>query len=121
MSSYIIERDMLKVMETGRVFSMRVVTYDRRRSTGGKVKYYPEAILVQPQKEAASNANRPLTPAEMKAIEFWNETKGGHKDPHHKQFYTRNIRMMQNGHPTGEQKKIHPPLVLEFNGKRVLP
>jgi hypothetical protein len=121
MSGYITERDMLEVMETGKAFSLKCVSYDRKRNTGGKVKQYKEAILVQATKEAKANARRNLTPKELRALDERNTPRTKPKNPHHQRFYTRNIRILQDGHPTQLQRKIHPPLVIEFNGKRVVP
>jgi hypothetical protein len=120
MSSYITERDMLAYMETGKAFSLSCVSYDRKRKTGGKVVQYAEAILVQAKKEAKANARRSLTPTEKRDIEARTAHQGPSKNPHHRKFYTRNIRILQDGHPTSIQRKIHPPLVIEFNGKRVI-
>lgn len=120
MSNYITERDMLEVMETGRAFSCLAVSYDVKRKTGGKVLHYPEAVLVQASKEAKANARRTLTPAEQRAMEARNAAGGTPRNPHHRRFYTRNIRILQDGQPTMIQRKVHPPLIIEFNGKRVL-
>lgn len=120
MSSYITERDMLEYMETGKPFSLTFVTYDRKRKTGGKPQRYAEAILVQPKKEAAAAARRSLTPAEARAAEH-RERNERRADPNHRSWYTRNIRILQDGQATTIVRKIHPPLVLEFNKKRVVP
>lgn len=109
-------KDMLLEMETGAPFSCTVVSYDARRKEGGKVVEYTEAQLLatEPKPNAAG---RPLT-----QVEEWTERKANasRKAPGHRKWYTRNIRVLQNGHPTSIIRKIHPPLVVLFNQKIVV-
>ena len=115
MEAVISTKQMLATMEEGQPFSMVVVTYDRKRKKGGQIKEYPEAILVQADQK--QQTNRPLTAIEAK-VDRLTQIK---KNPHHHSHYTRNIQLLQDGHPTSLIKKIHPPLVLEFNGQKVMP
>ncbi|MEM9928922.1 MAG: hypothetical protein AAF840_03795 [Bacteroidota bacterium] len=114
------ERDMLKEMATGKPFSIRYVSYDASRKKGGKVHHFDEAILVQPEKEASAAKGRPLTAAEQQAIRNRQENEL-RKNPHHSKWYTRNLRVLQDGTPTSLVRKFHPPLVVEFNSLRVVP
>lgn len=107
---------MLKQMETGIRFSIKVVSYDRKRKLGGEVKEYPEACLVMADKEKLERG-RPKTAEEQ---EREGQMLGAEKKPSHYLWYTRNIRLMQAGTPTALIRKIHPPLVVEFNGKKVI-
>lgn len=100
-------RDMLKEMKTGGTFSATVLSYDRKRRSGGQIKHYPELRLYQEGLELG----RGLTPAERKPRA---------RKPRHGHHYTRNVVVMQNGTPTSIIRKIHPPLVMRFNGKTVL-
>lgn len=99
-------------METGEVFSCKVVSYDRKRKKGGEIMEYAEAILVQNTKKESKA--RPKTLREQQ-VERLTEIK---KAPNHREWYTRNIQLLQNGHPTSLIKKIHPPLIVEFNGDK---
>ena len=104
-------------MDSGATFSMKVVAYDRRRKKGGEIIEYSEAELARKNKEIELVlGQRAMTPIEVKKQQLL-----ASRDPHHKKWYTRNIRVLQNGHPTSLIKKIHPPLVLEFNGQKVVP
>lgn len=107
-------------MESGQAFSMTVVSFDRKRKTGGAIQHYPEAKFIQSIDELELvpgdifGGGRDLTPKEEKQVKAV-------RDPHHRKWYTRNIRILQNGHPTAIKKKIHPPLIIEFNGQKVAP
>lgn len=111
-------KDMLAQMETGKVFSLTFVTYDRRRKRGGSIEDIAEAVLLQHDPTATNEifANRPATPHEKKVQQLAELRRA----PDHHKWYTRNIRLLVNGHPTGEIRKIHPPLVTRFNQKTVV-
>lgn len=110
-------KDMLSEMEAGLPFSMTVVSYNARHKEGGKVMQYGEAVLLaeQPREEAGASGRQPTQ------AESWAERKEAakRKAPAHRKWYTRNIRVLQDGHPTSIIRKIHPPLVVIFNGKTV--
>ena len=102
-------------MESGAVFAAKCVTFDQKRRTGGDVLEILEASLLQrDEKEAPAAAGRPLTRREevLKSV--------GRK-ANHKAHYTRNVRLHCAGEPTHTIIKIHPPLLIEFNGKIVVP
>lgn len=105
-------KEILKYMESGKVFSMKVIAYDRKRKTGGQIKEYPEAILTQ-----APKPDRSLTKVEQQKLEL----DRLRKNPHHREHYTRNITICQEGQPTSIIHTIHPPLIIEFNGDIVVP
>lgn len=125
--SFITERDMLAIMNAGRTFSCTVVQYSDQRHRGGKVAHYAEAQLMDPLAERARILGRPLTTTERDALlaqDAQDDTaaeRRAKRDPNHRGFYTRNIRIYSAGAPTGVVKKIRPPLVVTFNGKTVLP
>lgn len=102
-------KKMLEIMETGATFSMRWVTYDRKRKKGGRILEVKEARLTQPRKKR--ERGRPLTQIERKKI---------FKAPNHRKWYTRNLVVLQNGEETSEVVKFHPPLVIEFNNYTVI-
>lgn len=97
-------------MKSGAVFSCTVLSYDRRRKKGGEVIEYHEAQLYQQGTKNVTN----MTAIERKIYER-NQRK-----PNHGVNFTRNIRLLQAGYPTDILRKLHPPLVMQFNGKTVL-
>lgn len=104
-------RDMLEDMEMGQPFSMKVVKYNKQAVTGGNILEIEEAFL---RKKSSINRPKEITdPATREG--------GQSKAPNHFKNYTRNIRLLKNGGPTNTIVKIHPPLVLEYNGKKVVP
>lgn len=111
-------RDMLADMETGAVFSLRYVTYDRKRKTGGSIKEFPEARLVQSlKKETAARAR-----TRNEEFELLRDRQADKpRDPNHREWYTRNLRIVQEGKDTSIIRKFHPPLVISYNGKTVVP
>lgn len=115
----ITERDMLAQMESGQPFAITVITFDEQRKRGGEIVEYPEVQLVQAEKKAISTVKRSLTPEELRRMRAADNPDG--RDPNHQHWYTRNVRVLQNGHPTGIIRKIHPPLVVLFNSKLVMP
>jgi len=104
--------EILAYMKSGKTFSMKVCSYDRSRKKGGKVREFPEAILTQ----AGPIASRPPTSIEKKQAELARIRK----NPHHRSHYTRNITILANGRKTSIVEKIHPPLILEFNGDSIV-
>lgn len=108
-------QEMLKEMKTGQPFSCTVVTYNRRREKGGRIVSYAEARLYQPKLE--QQATRAATRVEQ----LREELRSSHsRRPNHGKYFTRNIQLLVNGHPTSEIRKLHPPLVVIFNNKIVL-
>lgn len=106
-------------MERGEVFSLQCVKYDKDSGTGGGLMTIDEAWLVKkdslPSKSASpgqsSAKNDDIIPSSDKP-----------KNPNHYLHYTRNIRILKNGMPVGNQiRKIHPPLVLIYRGMKVVP
>lgn len=112
-------------MHSGAVFSLRVVSYDRRRKDKtGQIREYPAAVLVWGDggniRTAKKQGERPLTALEKSmlaapAADSWK------RDPNHAAHYTRNIRVVVDGIPTEAIHKIHPPLIIEFNGETTVP
>ena len=103
-------------MESGQAFSLKVVAYNRQRKKGGDIKEYAEAILVRPTNEGEGNGRPPTRLEQLRK-----ELAACKRDPRHRKWYTRNIRILQNGFPTSIIRTIHPPLVIEFNGQKVVP
>lgn len=102
-------------MNAGKLFTLQVVSYDRKRRTGGDVQYY-EGRLVQANSDNARG--RSLTQVERLQARLDDALP---RDPQHRKWHTRNIRLYANGQPTGIIKKIHLPLIIQFNGEDVVP
>ena len=109
-------RQILNYMESGRVFTCKAVTYDRTRRTGGDVLELTGRLL-RPDEDPRGEAGRKLTTAEKK--KDW--VMGITRNPNHRRWYTRNIRLYSDDIPTIVIKKIHIPLIVEFQGEPVTP
>ena len=117
---------MLAVMETGKIFSLTVIKYDRKRKNdprNGEEKEYLEACLFR--REATEDIQvegRLLTERERKIEDLRRlRHEALNKNPRHSKWYTRNIVLCAAGAQTSEIRKIHPPLVKFFDGKKVVP
>lgn len=105
----ILRSEILKLIDTRASFDMEFVTADRRRGTGGKL------ILVkawqkrpgQPVEDTIPGGNLKHSQADKRL-----------KDPSHYKHGTINIFNPSNKaiHP----HKVHVPLILTFNSKRVI-
>jgi len=101
-------------MNSGQVFTCKVVSYDQKRKTGGEINEY-RAILMQAEKQGPNL--RPMTPREKLKSESKDK-----RNPKHKQWYTRNIRIVtHDNYETTMVRKIHIPLIIEFNNQTVTP
>lgn len=116
----------LKIIQSGQPFTFQCVTYDRTRKKGGKI-IEGEAKLLQKEEHPNPEfefphepAARPMTETEEK-ISRLHSIGDGRKNPNHHLHFTRNIVLLANGHPVHPPIKIHPPLLIEFNGKTVVP
>lgn len=116
MTNQITVKGKLAQMETGDPFSITYITFDRQRKKGGQVQAYTEAVLVLTAERRVEQPQRAQTSRERKQAKLQHLKKA----PHHHKWYTRNIQLLVNGHPTGERRKIHPPLVVLFNDKIVV-
>ena len=105
-------KTILHIMASGELFSCKVVKYDRKRKTGGQILEIVSAKLVSAEKKE-SPATRAATPMEQLQ-------QKRSKKPHHFRWFTRNIRLYTAGLPTSQILKIHPPLIIEFNGNQVV-
>lgn len=116
----------LKIMDSGSPFSCLVVTYDRTRKKGGKLLEIPQARIERKaddpntQYPIPNTGQRPPTPHEAKLAALASPSAGG-RNPNHSHWYTRNLTILADGHPLTDLVKIHPPLLIEFNGMEVVP
>ena len=120
MKSVITVAQALKTMETGAPFKLAFVKFDRQRKTGGELREIEARLCISDKKKALPVIEgRDMTPRERKLHEIQNPDTS--RNPNHRHWYTRNVEITVNGHPTGEIIKVHPPLFVEFNGMRVVP
>lgn len=114
-------KECLKKMDDGEVFSVKWVTYNRQKKTGGRLEECLEARL----KQKSFRKPTPETEAKIAERNKHRKTKYASdwtlKNPQHRKWFTRNIEVMFDGHATGQILKLHPPLIIEFNGKTVTP
>ena len=108
----------LEIMHDGEVFSLKVVQYDRRRKDRrGQVLEIKQGKLVWGDggsERVARQGERPLTALEKALVGAALGDTG--KKPAHQVNYTRNVRVYLDGNPTEVIRKIHPALIIEFNG-----
>ena len=98
---YISLKDMLRHIETGALFAVEVVAFDKKRTlNNGRILVYSCCRL-----EAAMGKEE-ITNYELRI----------RKNRH----FTRNLRLYANGRPTSAIRKIHPLLVTKVDGKEVV-
>lgn len=107
--------DCLKTMHSGAVFGCKVVSFDHNRRTGGEVLEFLEAQMVAPEEPDPTRVRRAAT-AQEASVSLLRRSF-----PNHRNWFTRNVRLCAGGTPTDIIKKIHPPLLMEFDGKVVVP
>ncbi len=113
----------MKRLEANEIATLEIWTYDRKRKKGGTV----EEMVCQlaTGREIPDNIQgRALT--EVEKIQFGpddvdDDNLNVTRKPNHSEWYTRNVRIMANGHPTSVLFKIHPPLIKSFNGVKTVP
>jgi hypothetical protein len=111
-------KECLEIMHSGAHFSLKVVQYDqRRKEKRGKVLEIASGELVWGDgcnDKAQRQSERQPTDLE-KALMGGNEITG--RNPNHAHHYTRNVRVLLDGMKTESIHKIHPSLIIEFNGQ----
>ena len=124
MAAEITIADCLKELETGKIVHLGVWTYDRKRGKGGELDTF-ECQLITGLEKPHAVMGRLLTDAEMLLSgpdDFDDDNALHHsKKPNHYEWYTRNVRIVVNGHPTSIIRKIHPPLIARFDGMKTVP
>jgi len=113
-------KECLEIMHSGAQFSLKVVQYDQRRQEKrGKVLEVDCAVLVWG--DGPSSAKATAGKAEREPTDLEKSLMGGNdigkRNPQHEQHYTRNIRVVMDGLETESIHKIHPALIIEFNGQ----
>ena len=106
---------MLKEFESFRPFKMTFVKCDTSRKRGGEVETW-ECKRYVPQSTPMDNGRR-LT--EMEVMEI--RELEGKKQRNRAANFTRSVVLMQDGIETRLIRDFHPPLVLTFNEKKLVP
>ena len=89
----------LKIIESGTLFSVKVISFDRKRTAqNGRILEYRQV-----RKESAH----------QKAIGAKKEKMN--RIPQHFEHFTRNVRIYADGIPSSSIVKIHPLLISEIN------
>ena len=115
-------KECLKIMHSGATFSLKIVTYDKRRKDRcGRVLEFDEAQLMWG--DGGSDRVKMKGQREPTALErsLMAKVVNNSRSPEHAWHYTRNIRLLSSGLATEAIVKIHPPLIIEFNGQITTP
>lgn len=89
-------------------FSLRFVTADRKRKTGGDI------IFIENGKKCVGKGKDGNV---IWAAPVGESSTGVKKNPHHYANSTRNVLITSSG----QIRKVHIRLIIEFNGKKVIP
>ena len=103
-------------MDAGKPFSLTAVSYDARRMENtGELKIYDEAVLLaHVNKLQGFETARGTTRVEKLTL-------GTPRKPNTDVHFIRDIQPLTGGIPMGHPVRIHPRLILFFNGKKVMP
>lgn len=97
-------KDALAEMREHKIFSIKFVSYDKKRKTGGTIKYFPQVKIIQ-KKKANSTLETQKSTTTKRTNSFENAT--------------RTIKVFVDGVESSTTRKFHIFLMLEFNGKKV--
>lgn len=92
----------IATIESGAYFSIRFITADVKKGTGGKVLEIPKARIARSFLHSLPNPARTKDADKM-------------RDPNHAQHFTRNIEL-----PNKQIRKVHPFLITHLNHEPVL-
>lgn len=92
----------LEIIDSGEIFSLKVVKFNKTKNTGGERRFYSQLVSTKPKHERVGNV-----PKE-------NGTQN------HYDNSTRNLYKCIDGEPTSAFVKIHMVHILEVNGERVM-
>lgn len=98
-------QDALQIMESGKPFCVRFVSYDKSRKSGGSIKFFSELVTTRTASVHHPKLEKRNTPAS--------------KAQNHFENFTRNYFLCINGVETSVIKSLHVFGVLEVNGKKL--
>jgi hypothetical protein len=96
-------KDAMVLLESGAWLSMRVLTANTAKKTGGEVREFAKVRIRKQQPQPASAQVEVAAP------------RNKQKTPNHHQHFTRNVETQ-----AGEIIKIHPILITHLNNKQVV-
>lgn len=99
-------KSVLAQIKTGKPFTLKWVSYDKNRKTGGMIKT-AQARIAGAERKTNNNIVSYHTIIKKK------------KKPNHHLHGTYNIELLSDGEPTDIIRKVHWMLILVFNGKKV--
>lgn len=99
-------QQVLDVFNSGEVFSVRYVSLDKKRKTGGKI--------IEMKSVVCPKIKRNSTVTESKKVSVSKGTKN------HFANATRTVQKVADGHVTSAVKSVHIFLILEVNGKKMV-
>ncbi len=102
---FITIKEVLDVMDSGKLFSIKFITADKALGSGGEWRHYTN-VTKHVQPVAASSAKATKTGSELAFMT---------RHPNHFENSTRNIRKAN-----GDIRKVHIRLIRECNGRAVL-
>jgi hypothetical protein len=113
--------DCLKRLEGGETIDLEVWQYDSKRKKGGDIDRFSCQLLTGIEHQTVSG--RPLTESEKveAGSDDIDDNTLHHRKPNHSKWYTRNVRIVVNGHPSSIIRKIHPLLIKSLNGIKTVP
>lgn len=120
MDTIITISDCLKRLEAGEIATIEVYKYDRKRKKGGQIDTLTCLLAKDEKDEKDEKSEGPNNGVDLQALDA-EASVVAHRRPNHRKFYTRNVRIVINGHPTAVIQKIHPPLIRTFNGIKTVP
>lgn len=104
--------EMLAEMEKGNPFSIKFVSFDKQRKSGGEIKTIDKCVLTRTKGERKQHLGNE---------KFQKVVRGKRtKNPNHFHNSTRAVQLMIGDVLTESVKKFHFYLVLEFNGKKLI-
>lgn len=114
-------KEVIERIHNGEIFSCKVVRYDhRRKERTGELIVIEQCKLVWGKGVIKKPLKGEREPTELELSLIKAQSGVLKKNPHHSVNYTRNVRVYIDGNPTEIIKKIHPPLIIEFNGETTM-
>lgn len=95
--------EVLKIFNSGEIFSIRFVKFDAKRKTGGQIREFRHVVgsIHTTKKEQTSGAIQK-------------------KKQNHFDNMTRNVHLVLDGYPVEAVKSIHLNLILAINDKKMI-
>lgn len=114
-------KEVIEYMHSGKTFSLKVVQFDRRRKEKrGRVLEIDCGELLWGDGGAKAGARMERAPTDLERSLMGPAIVIDRRNPNHAYHYTRNVRVIIDGMKTEQIHKIHPALIIEFNGEKTM-